>query len=71
MDNYYWLREKDNPEVLAYLKAEDAYTDWFMKPTKPFQDKIYYEMLSRVVEPDESVPYREGRLACITNARRS
>ncbi len=60
VDNYYWLREKDNPEVLAYLKAENAYTDRFMKPTKSFQDKIYNEKLSRVVEPDESVPSRAG-----------
>jgi oligopeptidase B len=60
VDNYYWLREKESPEVLAYLKAEDAYADWFMKPTKPLQEKLYWEMLSRVVEPDESVPYRMG-----------
>jgi oligopeptidase B len=60
VDNYYWLREKDNPEVLAYLKAEDAYTDWFMKPTKPLQETLYQEMLGRVQEPDESVPYQKG-----------
>ena len=60
VDNYYWLREKDNPEVLAYLKAEDAYADWFMKPTKPLQETLYNEMLGRVQEPDESVPYRDG-----------
>lgn len=60
VDNYYWLREKESPEVLAYLKAEDAYADWFMKPTKPLQEKLYWEMLSRVQEPDESVPYRMG-----------
>src|SRR5580704_273541 len=60
VDNYYWLREKESPEVLAYLKSEDAYADWFMKPTKPLQEKLYWEMLSRVVEPDESVPYRMG-----------
>jgi len=60
VDNYYWLREKDNPAVLAYLRAEDAYTDWVMKPTKPLQDRIYNEMLARVQEPDDSVPYRDG-----------
>ncbi len=60
VDNYYWLRQKDSPEVLAYLKAEDAYTDWFMKPTKPLQETLYNEMLGRVQEPDESVPYRDG-----------
>src|SRR5580693_1962354 len=48
VDNYYWLREKESPEVLAYLKAEDAYTDRFMKPTKPLQETLYQEMLGRV-----------------------
>ncbi len=60
VDPYYWLREKDNPAVLDYLRAEDAYTDAFMKPTKPLQDKIYNEMLARVQEPDDTVPYRDG-----------
>src|SRR3984893_17169717 len=60
VDNYYWLRQKDSPEVLAYLKAEDAYVDWFMKPTKPLQETLYKEMLGRVQEPDQSVPYRQG-----------
>jgi len=60
VDNYYWLRQKDNPEVLAYLRAEDAYTDWFMKPTKPLQETLYQEMLGRVQETDQSVPYRQG-----------
>jgi oligopeptidase B len=60
VDDYYWLREKDNPAVLAYLRAEDAYTEAVMKPTKPLQDKIYMEMLARVQEPDDTVPYRDG-----------
>ena len=60
VDDYYWLREKDNPAVLAYLRAEDAYTDAVMKPTKSLQDKIYGEMLARVQEPDDTVPYRDG-----------
>jgi oligopeptidase B len=60
VDNYYWLREKDNPAVLAYLRAEDAYTDRFLTPTKPLQEKIYNEMLARVQEPDDTVPYRDG-----------
>ncbi|HVM60443.1 MAG TPA: S9 family peptidase [Verrucomicrobiae bacterium] len=60
VDNYYWLREKDNPDVLAYLRAEDAYTDWFLKPIVPLRKKIYGEMLARVQEPDDTVPYRDG-----------
>ena len=60
VDNYFWLRDKPNPEVRAYLEAENAYTDAVMKPTEPFQKKLYQEMLSRVKETDVDVPYREG-----------
>ena len=60
IDNYYWLREKSNPEVRAYLEKENAYTDAVMKPTEPLQKKLYDEMLSRVKETDVEVPYKEG-----------
>jgi len=60
VDNYFWLREKTNPEVRAYLEAENAYTDLVMKPTEAFQKKLYDEMLSRVKETDVEVPYKEG-----------
>ena len=60
VDNYYWLRDKPNPEVRAYLEAENAYTDTVMKPTEAFQKKLYDEMLSRIKETDVEVPYREG-----------
>jgi len=60
VDNYFWLREKSNPEVKAYLEAENVYTDAVMKPTELFQKKLYDEMLSRVKETDVEVPYREG-----------
>ncbi len=60
VDNYFWLRDKPNPEVRAYLEAENAYTDAVMKPTEGFQQKLYAEMLSRVKETDVEVPYREG-----------
>jgi oligopeptidase B len=60
VDNYFWLRDKPNPEVRAYLEAENVYTDAVMKPTEPFQKKLYDEMLSRVKETDVDVPYREG-----------
>jgi oligopeptidase B len=60
VDNYFWLRDKPNPEVRAYLEAENVYTDAVMKPTEPFQKKLYDEMLSRVKETDVEVPYKEG-----------
>jgi oligopeptidase B len=60
VDNYFWLRDKPNPEVRAYLEAENVYTDAVMKPTEAFQTKLYGEMLGRVKETDVEVPYREG-----------
>lgn len=59
-DPYAWLRDKPNPEVAAYLEAENAYTAAVMKPTEPFQDALFSELLSHVKETDLSVPYREG-----------
>ena len=59
VDNYFWLREKKNPEVKAYLEAENAYTDVVMKPTEPLQKKLYDEMLSRIKETDVDVPYKD------------
>lgn len=66
VDDYYWLREKDNPEVRAYLEAENAYTAAVMKPTEPLQEQLYEEMLARIRQTDLSVPYRFGRHAYYT-----
>ena len=59
-DDYFWFREKSNPEVRAYLEAENAYTDAVMKPTLELQKKLYDELLSRIKETDVNVPYKEG-----------
>lgn len=60
-DEYYWLRDdaRKNPEMLAYLNAENAYTDAVMAPLKPLQDKLYEEIVGRIKQDDSSVPYRE------------
>jgi oligopeptidase B len=60
VDNYFWLRDKKNPEVKAYLEAENAYTDAVMKPTEAFQKRLYDEMLGRIKETDVGVPYKKG-----------
>ena len=60
VDNYFWLRDKTNPEVKAYLEAENAYTDAVMRPTEPLQRKLYDEMLGRIKETDVEVPYQDG-----------
>ena len=59
-DNYFWLREKSNPEVIKYLEAENAYTDAVMAPTKGFQDALYTEILGRIKQTDLSVPTKIG-----------
>jgi oligopeptidase B len=59
-DDYFWLRNKENPEVIKHLEAENAYTDAMMAPTKPLQDTLYNEMLGRIKQTDLSVPYRLG-----------
>ncbi|HEU4833283.1 MAG TPA: S9 family peptidase [Pyrinomonadaceae bacterium] len=60
VDDYFWLREKTNPTVLAHLQAEDAYTQTVMKPTAELQEKLYKEMLSHIKQTDTNVPYRSG-----------
>jgi oligopeptidase B len=60
MDNYYWLRERGNPEVIAYLEAENEYTEAKMKHTQKLQDKLYDELVSRIKETDLSVPVKWG-----------
>ncbi len=59
-DNYFWIRDKTNPEVISYLNAENAYTTARMKHTEALQQKLYDEMLSRIKETDLSVPYRDN-----------
>lgn len=60
-DPYFWLREKQNPEVSAYLNAENAYTEGQTSALKPFASKLYDEMLGRIKQTDLSVPVRRGR----------
>ncbi len=59
-DDYFWMREKTNPEVVKYLEAENAYADAVMDPTKPLQETLYNEMIGRIKETDENVPYKKG-----------
>jgi oligopeptidase B len=59
-DDYFWLREKQNPEVIKYLEAENAYTEEVMKPLKDFQEGLYKEMLGHIKQTDLSVPSRIG-----------
>ncbi len=56
VDPYYWLREKDNPEVISYLEAENSYADAVMAPTVPLQQQLYHEIVGRIQETDTSAP---------------
>ncbi|HBK46059.1 MAG TPA: oligopeptidase B [Xanthomonadaceae bacterium] len=60
-DDYYWLRDdkREDTAVLAYLEAENAYTDAVMAPLKPLQERLYEEIVGRIKQDDASVPYRE------------
>jgi oligopeptidase B len=58
VDDYFWLREKENPAVIEHLKAENAYAEAATRHLEGFREKLYREMLARIKETDESVPYR-------------
>jgi len=60
VDNYYWLNQREDEEVLDYLKAENAYTDELMAHTKDFQEKLYEEIIGRIAQTDMSVPYKDN-----------
>lgn len=60
IDDYYWLNQRDNPKVLNYLKAENAYLDTMMSGTKELREKLFKEMKSRIKEKDESLPYKDN-----------
>lgn len=62
IDNYFWLRDdaRKDPEMIKYLEAENTYTQSVMGPTEPLQKKLYDEILGRIKQTDESVPFRKG-----------
>jgi oligopeptidase B len=60
VDDYFWLREKTNPAVMAHLQAEDDYAQSMMKHTAALQEKLYDEMLSHIKQTDTKVPFRMG-----------
>ncbi|PTT83970.1 oligopeptidase B [Pelomonas sp. HMWF004] len=60
IDDYFWLREKDDPAVQAHLQAEAAYAEAWYKPHEAFVDKLFEEMKGRIQQRDEAVPQRRG-----------
>ena len=57
VDEYYWMRDRENPEVIDYLNAENAYREKIMKATEPLQERLYEEIVGRIKKDDSSVPY--------------
>ena len=60
VDNYYWLRERENPEVVEYLEAENAYLDAVFGHTGALQGELFDEIVGRIKQDDQSVPYKKG-----------
>ena len=60
IDNYYWLNEPENPDVIAYLNEENEYLDKIMSTLKPLKESLFEEMKGRIKEQDESVPVKDG-----------
>ena len=58
IDEYYWLKNRDDPEVVAYLQAENAYLEAVMKPTEHLQEKLVEEIVGRIKQDDASVPFK-------------
>jgi oligopeptidase B len=60
VDDYYWLRNRENPEVISYLEAENAHTETALAPFSGLQGILFDEMKSRIKQDDQSAPYRRG-----------
>ncbi|MEM9850147.1 MAG: oligopeptidase B, partial [Bacteroidota bacterium] len=70
-DDYYWMRDKENPEVIEHLNVENAYTNAMTAHLKGFQDKLFEEIKGRIKEDDESVPYKYNGYYYITRFEKS
>src|SRR5579862_983467 len=60
VDDYAWMRDKEDPDVTSYLQAENAYAEEVMAPYAGLREELYSEMLSHIKQTDVSVPYRDG-----------
>ncbi|WP_234736003.1 S9 family peptidase [Tellurirhabdus bombi] len=59
-DNYYWLNDREDPEVIRYLEAENAYTEQILAPVKTLREQLFEELKGRIKQQDESVPFKDG-----------
>ena len=70
VDEYFWLKEKDNPDVIEYLNAENNYTDEMTSHTKDIQESLYKEMVGRINETDLTVPEKRGKFYYYTRTEK-
>lgn len=61
VDNYFWMRDKTDPDLMPHLQAENAYADAYMSDTTALQEQLYQEMRGRIKEADDTVPASRGR----------
>lgn len=66
IDNYYWLKEREDQEVLDYLNAENEYKEQMLGHTQAFQDQLFEEIKGRIKQDDQSVPYKDNGYFYIT-----
>ncbi|MCS6842113.1 MAG: S9 family peptidase [Roseiflexus sp.] len=69
IDHYFWMRERDNPDVIAHLEAENRYAEEVMAHAAALRERLYNEMRSRIREDDESVPERYGAFVYYTRTQ--
>ncbi|ARK13589.1 S9 family peptidase [Fibrella sp. ES10-3-2-2] len=67
VDNYYWLNDRDDQEVIDYLNAENAYTQAALAPQKALEEMLFAEMKGRIKQQDQSVPFKDGDYYYQTN----
>lgn len=60
IDNYYWLNQRENPQVITYLESENAYTEALMKHTEELQETLFQEIVGRIKQDDKSIPYMDN-----------
>ena len=68
IDDYFWMNQREDQEVIDYLNEENAYGKEVMKPTEGFQKDLYEEMIARVKKDDESVPYKKKAIGTILDS---
>ena len=71
IDNYYWLNQRENPEVIEYLEEENAYTKAMMGHTDSLQSKLFNEIVGRIKQTDISVPYLKMAIIIIPGLRKA